>query len=553
MSCKGGKESRSLLATSPGVGGATAPVATPTIWSRNSCPYCHTVLRLVGQEFVRKKEESFRCITCGTLLVYESELSGDDRYFIESSEDFGDDDDDPWRKGDFDCDEGEIAVFEDLLNEPRPLVKGDPVTVETKSAKGGKVVRFGWLLADPHVLQNPTSRAKGVYRYAVVFDVAPNKNLEPHYFPPLAAVPKGKVVRIKAQEIASMAQVQRHKGCNLQAAQREAGHFTFKPYHGASATQRLTACITLMYHSPTCITLMYHSHVSLTHMYPHVSLTHRYNALTLTSGSYIVCKGFRTFILAEDLRRLATSGRVNDELMNFYIKLLVQRFSCTVFPIFAFNSYFLIKFRQVPDLKGFKNTKSKKFNDLYRSCNFQGVRCWTNKVDIFRYKVILIPVFKDSDDPDHRHRQMVVAHIDRKPKKKRKRKRTSSEQEYIYLITLSFCCSLGLPGGRIMKEIKTYFVLEHRRQHQSWLPDNAFKFVTPEVPQQTNAVDCGVHVCGHAYTACLGFPMDEKIPIHNQVGACNEFRKHMALSIADTEIREEFKYSADTISLASEI
>ena len=96
-------------------------------------------------------------------------------------------------------------------------------------------------------------------------------------------------------------------------------------------------------------------------------------------------------------------------------------------------------------------------------------------------------------------------------------------------------------------------MLEHRRQHQTWLPDTCFKVVTPDVPQQNNTCDCGVHVCANAYTACTGFPMDEKIPIRDQVESIVEFRKHMALSIADVEIKELFKYSADTISLASDM
>ena len=221
-------------------GGASEPVPTPTSRRvRNRCPYCRTSLRLVGEEFANKKEEVFTCITCNTSLVYETADSADDCYFFETLANDVDDEQPPNQdRGDFDCDEGVIAIFEDLLQEPRDLRKGEAIIVETKDSKGGKVVRPGWLLDDPEVLQNGTSRSEAIYRYAVVFNVAQNKNLEPRYFPPLSTVPKGRAIRIKAAERENMARVQRRNAPNLNVAQRKANLFNFRDYHRAKETQR---------------------------------------------------------------------------------------------------------------------------------------------------------------------------------------------------------------------------------------------------------------------------------------------------------------------------
>ena len=175
-----------------GAAGASVPTAT-TRRLRNMCPYCHRSLKLVGEEFVHKKGEVFKCMTCQTNLVYETEKSSEDHFFFETLADDVDDEDPAMQdRGDFDCDEGVIAQFEDLVGLPRALRKGDAINVETKDGKGGKVVRPGWLLDDPQVIIHSTSRSAGVFRYAVVFDVAQNKNLQAHYFPPMTVYPKGK-------------------------------------------------------------------------------------------------------------------------------------------------------------------------------------------------------------------------------------------------------------------------------------------------------------------------------------------------------------------------
>lgn len=451
--------------------------------------------------FVHKKDEMFACMTCGTHLVYEDENSGDNEYFAEVVGAGVVDE----SRGDFDfSDDDDIAVLQDDVHEGRALRQGDPVTVTMKGDRGGMNRKAGWLLCDPTMIQDGTSRSPAIYRYAVVFDVKPGVQLVAHFFPPKVATPK-KNFRLRATEIKNMAQVTRRRDHDLDAAQRLAGHYRHNNYH-----------------LPTQIT--------------------RYNALVMTSGDHILVKDFKTAISAPDIRRLATGRKVNDQLLNFYVKLAVRKFSNKKTPIYGFESYFGTKLAKKPDLSGFKSTRSKNWNALVKQCNYLQVMRWTDRVDIFRYKLLLVPVFVDSEDEDQKHWQILVIRILRRPRKSGK---------YYYKIKLSNCCSLGMPC-LLMKKMKAYLRLEHFHKHGYWMNTISKSPFTIEshakVPQQENSVDCGVYVCANVYYQCLGFPLDAGF-LSNQED-CNEFRKHMALSIADADIHSRFTYMADKMYAA---
>ena len=272
----------------------------------------------------------------------------------------------------------------------------------------------------------------------------------------------------------------------------------------------------------------------------------RYNSLVLTEGSRVMATGFKTCIIQDDLRRLATGGYLNAELMNYYNKLLVSKFSSEVKKIYCFETWFATKLLQAPDLTGFKKTKSPKWNNLFTSCNYAGVQRWTVKVDLFRYQIILIPMFIKGDSPETSHFQMCVVRLNRELKETRK---PTPVPQYNYKINFAHCCSLEWPFGWTEKtHFKNYFLLEHKRHHGSWLNNSVFTFEKADVPKQENGVDCGVHVCANAYATCVGFALDDRIPIAN-LETCNEFRKHMALSIVDNQIKDRFRYRAERMTL----
>ena len=480
----------------------TLPKNTPTVRMRHVCPYCHASLVLEGYVFMHKKDEMFLCNTCQTQLVYEDKNSADNEFFMEVVDGDGVDHD----RGDFDCsDDDEIAVLRDQVDEARPreLRKGDPVTVLMRGDKGGKKQKAGWLLCDPTIIQHGTSRSDDIYRYAVVFDVKPGVELVAHYYPPRVSTPK-KNVRMRASEIKNMAQITLRRDHDLNAAQRISGHYRHNNYHLREETQR-------------------------------------YNAFVETSGDHIVTKDFRTVITAPDIRRLGTNRPVNEQLVNFYIQLAVRKFSCEKTPILQFNSYFATKLMMTPDLSKFRNTRSKPYNTFVKQCNYFGVTRWTSRIDIFRYKLILVPVFMDSKDEDRRHCQILVIRIARRQRKGGK---------YCYKITLSNCCSMNIPNLALMKKMKAYLNLEHFAQHGYWMSQISKQIYSidsnAKVPQQENCVDCGVYVCANAYYACLGFPLDTGFLSKQE--DCNEFRKHMALSIADGDILSRFTYMADRMN-----
>lgn len=469
---------------------------------RHKCPYCHTFLRLDGVLHVDHRDKPFTCITCTTKLVYETVESNDDVFFFE----LPDDDDQNEFRGDHDCEEGEIADLQPQDGEPRPLSTGDAVFVTTKGARGGNRTRDGWLLCDPQVIQEATNRREALYRYVVVFHVDTKMTVE--YFPPHA--PTGRGVPIRSRERGNMAQIQRRVAEDLEAAQRRVGKFHFKDYHLKSETNR-------------------------------------YNVLVNSVTGHIITKGFHTAITATDMCRLAPGKNLNNEIINYYMKLLVKTFSRKFYPIYAFEPFFSIKLMMPPDPEDGTNlplpgdqTKSKKFQRLVKTCNFTGVLRWTNKVDLFRYKLLLVPVFTQKF-----HLQLLAVKIQRTQKKPKK---NDKFVRYRYKIELKNCCSLGLPS-RMMSKMKTYLNLEHLRQHGEFLDNNVFSTVDVKVPEEEDAADCGVHMCAHAYNLCLGFPVKDTDTFIKNQELCNEFRKHIALSIADNKITNRFSYRSDTLKM----
>ena len=161
---------------------------------------------------------------CDTHLVYQNSNSNVDLYFSEVS--YADPDEDPETdQGDFDCEEGVIASFEDA-NEEKELLKGDAITIGTKDKKGATVYRPGWLLLDPEEIHAATTRKKAVYRYAVIFSVEGGSNLQSTFFPPKPAKGK-KETKLRASQIANMPEVKKRNAEDLYSAQRKAVKFRF--------------------------------------------------------------------------------------------------------------------------------------------------------------------------------------------------------------------------------------------------------------------------------------------------------------------------------------
>ena len=475
---------------------------------RTMCPYCHVTLQLEGEAHVTKKTEVFECFVCNTRLVYENRGSSSDEYFAEVLYDLEDDDTRPL--GDFDCEEGVVETLEKAIQD-NELVKNAAVTVHTKGSKGNRVARNGWLLCDPEVIQSSTKRMPAVYRYSVIY--INRRSLQVQFYPPHLSRSRSRSP-FRVQDIKQMAKVsRREKACDLETMQRRMGLFRYTNIHPIHETVK-------------------------------------YNNLVASGGDHIVAKGFRTAITASDLRRLAPGNKLNDKLMDFYNMLLVLRFSKPAFAIYAFTTYFFTKLEQeptdapLPSGRGGRFMRNGTFKMKLGTCNYKGVMGWTQKVDLFRYKLILIPVhIKHPTDPDLDHWVLVAVYINRTPKPE-----TSDPVEYKYEIKLLNYDSMGFSNTARLLKVKSYLSLEHFRHHGLWLHPSTWSMEpNPDAPTQYNNVDCGVHVCATAYCLCSQLGMD--LNLFKTVDDFDEMRKHIALSIRENAIQNRLKYSSENSDL----
>lgn len=98
------------------------------------------------------------------------------------------------------------------------------------------------------------------------------------------------------------------------------------------------------------------------------------SALTHKSTSDVLCEGFNISLTCGDLKVLHGDEWLSDQIISFYMSLIVERSKRRRFPrIFAFDTFF--------------------FTKLF-SGHHAAVKRWTKKVDLFSFDIVLIPVHK---------------------------------------------------------------------------------------------------------------------------------------------------------------
>ncbi|XP_054259352.1 sentrin-specific protease 1-like [Macrosteles quadrilineatus] len=164
-------------------------------------------------------------------------------------------------------------------------------------------------------------------------------------------------------------------------------------------------------------------------------------------------------VSTEDLRVLKTGERLNDRIINEYLKLLQQRGEKTKWPtVLAFNSIFLGKF-----LKH----------------GYTGVERWTKNEDIFKYDIVLIPNFVE----DLRHWILVV--VDFRTKE--------------VLIRDSLSGTYNSIGAKVLE----YLRVEAFHKKKRILQSRKWGIKGKLGPKKGNKMDCGVYLCinAEAYAA----------------------------------------------------
>ncbi|ESN94866.1 hypothetical protein HELRODRAFT_102896 [Helobdella robusta] len=177
-------------------------------------------------------------------------------------------------------------------------------------------------------------------------------------------------------------------------------------------------------------------------------------ALKCMNASKVLVEGFRLQITSKDISTLAGLNWLNDEVINFYMSLIVERsqLDTSLPPVYAFNTFFYPKVAA----------------DGHKS-----VRRWTKNVDLFGHGLILVPV--------HLGVHWCLAVID------------------FYKKELQYYDSMGGDNRKCLDVLLTYLVDEMNDKKQEKFDTSGWvKILLKDIPQQMNGSDCGMFACKFA-------------------------------------------------------
>ncbi|XP_071638127.1 sentrin-specific protease 1-like [Temnothorax longispinosus] len=169
-------------------------------------------------------------------------------------------------------------------------------------------------------------------------------------------------------------------------------------------------------------------------------------------------EGFGLRLTRKDLYTLADSNWLNDEVINFYMNLLIARgTSSDVYPkVLAMNTFFYSKL-----LSG----------------GHSSLKRWTRKVDIFAQDLVVVPV--------HLYVHWCMAIIDFRDK------------------TIVYYDSMGSDNPKCLAALKLYLQNESLDKKKQLYDMRDWEFYSAKnIPQQTNGSDCGVFSCMFAEYIC---------------------------------------------------
>ncbi|KAL0238107.1 hypothetical protein GEMRC1_012580 [Eukaryota sp. GEM-RC1] len=207
---------------------------------------------------------------------------------------------------------------------------------------------------------------------------------------------------------------------------------------------------------------------------------------------------FNLEISAPDFVTLLPGNWLNDEIVNFYFKLIKDRSdNDTSLPsVFVFNTFFYLK--------------------ISKNYSHSAVKRWTKNVDIFKFDKILIPI--------HLGNHWTLAVVNSASK------------------SLEYYDSMGGVGTRVLKCIEKYLKDEHKVRKDAPLHLSSWDRLTPgpKAPAQANCDDCGVFMCQFAECASR----DEAPPFKESVSSSRMtfFRSRMIVEIFVGELRNSKGY-----------
>lgn len=177
------------------------------------------------------------------------------------------------------------------------------------------------------------------------------------------------------------------------------------------------------------------------------------NALKRTPASEVLIEKFRLRITRRDIATLAGLHWLNDEVINFYMNLIMERGQKDNYPaVYAFSTFFYPKLSKD---------------------GYQSVRRWTKKVDIFSYDMLLVPI--------HLGMHWCMAHVDFKMR------------------CISYYDSMLGSNELCLRLLMEYLEAEHQDKKGSPYSTSDWKLENKKkIPQQMNGSDCGMFACKFA-------------------------------------------------------
>ncbi|XP_065096297.1 sentrin-specific protease 2 isoform X2 [Paramisgurnus dabryanus] len=179
-------------------------------------------------------------------------------------------------------------------------------------------------------------------------------------------------------------------------------------------------------------------------------------ALSQRDPNLVLCSAFKLRITQRDLATLQESNWLNDEVINFYMNLVMSRSEQEVGgrKVFSFSTFLFPKLH---------------------SGGHAAVRRWTKAVDLFLYDMILVPL--------HLGVHWALAVVDFKSKSVRSYDSMGQRHDDI--------CNM------ILLYLKEEFKIKKGKDLDvsKW---TACSLRPTEIPQQKNGSDCGVFVCKYA-------------------------------------------------------
>ncbi|XP_028565628.2 sentrin-specific protease 1 isoform X1 [Podarcis muralis] len=177
----------------------------------------------------------------------------------------------------------------------------------------------------------------------------------------------------------------------------------------------------------------------------------------LRSGNQdeVLSEAFRLTITRKDIQTLNHLNWLNDEIINFYMNMLMERSKQRGFPtVHAFNTFFFTKLK---------------------TAGYQAVKRWTKKVDVFSVDILLVPI--------HLGVHWCLAVIDFRKK------------------SITYFDSMGGTNTEACKILLQYLKQESLDKKRKEFDTNGWvqqSKRSQEIPQQMNGSDCGMFACKYA-------------------------------------------------------